>query len=63
VLLTDFEILIFMFFFKGSVDDVEALLKRHEDFENSLYAQDERLKTFCEMANKLISTNHYDRNQ
>jgi len=50
-------------FFKGSVDDVEALLKRHEDFENSLYAQDERLKTFCEMANKLISANHYDTNQ
>uniref|UniRef100_A0A2H8TMG3 Spectrin beta chain, brain 4 n=1 Tax=Melanaphis sacchari TaxID=742174 RepID=A0A2H8TMG3_9HEMI len=46
----------------GSVDDVEALLKRHEDFENSLYAQDERLKTFCEMANKLISANHYDSN-
>ncbi|XP_050430131.1 spectrin beta chain, non-erythrocytic 5 isoform X2 [Adelges cooleyi] len=45
----------------GSIDDVESLLKRHEDFENSLYAQDERLKTFCEMANKLISTDHYDK--
>ncbi|XP_050536729.1 spectrin beta chain, non-erythrocytic 5 isoform X2 [Daktulosphaira vitifoliae] len=46
----------------GSIDDVEALLKRHEDFENSLYAQDDRLKTFCEMANKLVSTDHYDKN-
>lgn len=26
----------------GSIDDVEALLKRHEDFENTVYAQDER---------------------
>ncbi|XP_065202026.1 spectrin beta chain, non-erythrocytic 1 isoform X3 [Planococcus citri] len=44
----------------GSIDDVETLLKRHEDFENTLYAQDERLKLFSEMADKLISAGHYD---
>nr|CAD7572393.1 unnamed protein product [Timema californicum] len=44
----------------GSLDDVEALLKRHEDFENTLYAQDERLKAFSEMADKLIVAGHYD---
>lgn len=44
----------------GSIDDVETLLKRHEDFENTLYAQDERLKLFSEMADKLINAGHYD---
>ncbi|XP_066999614.1 spectrin beta chain, non-erythrocytic 5 isoform X3 [Anabrus simplex] len=44
----------------GSLDDVEALMKRHEDFENTLYAQDERLKGFSEMADKLIEAGHYD---
>jgi len=44
----------------GTIDDVEALLKRHEDFENTLTAQDERLKVFSEMADKLIAAEHYD---
>jgi hypothetical protein len=39
---------------------VEALQKRHEDFENSLAAQDERLKMFSEAADKLITAKHYD---
>lgn len=45
---------------QGSIDDVETLMKRHEDFENTLYAQDERLKLFSEMADKLINGGHYD---
>ncbi|KAF6212345.1 hypothetical protein GE061_012867 [Apolygus lucorum] len=44
----------------GSVDDVQALLKRHDDFENSLYAQDDRLKQFSDIADKLIAARHYD---
>ncbi|XP_049846907.1 spectrin beta chain, non-erythrocytic 1 isoform X2 [Schistocerca gregaria] len=44
----------------GSLDDVEALIKRHDDFENTLFAQDERLKAFSEMADKLIHAGHYD---
>ena len=39
---------------------MEALIKRHEDFENTLYAQDERLKAFSELADKLIAAGHYD---
>ncbi|XP_050686605.1 spectrin alpha chain-like [Eriocheir sinensis] len=44
----------------GTLDDVEALLKRHDDFENTLMAQDERLRTFSEMADKLITAEHYE---
>ncbi|XP_073969406.1 spectrin beta chain, non-erythrocytic 5 kst isoform X2 [Rhodnius prolixus] len=44
----------------GSIDDVQGLLKRHDDFENTLYAQDDRLKAFSEIADKLIAANHYD---
>ncbi|XP_054271663.1 spectrin alpha chain, non-erythrocytic 1 isoform X2 [Macrosteles quadrilineatus] len=45
----------------GTLDDVEALLKRHEDFENTLSVQDDRIKAFNEMANKLIAADHYDK--
>ncbi|KXJ76213.1 hypothetical protein RP20_CCG010134 [Aedes albopictus] len=44
----------------NSLDDVEAILKRHTDFENSLGAQDKILKNFSEGADKLIRNNHYD---
>lgn len=43
-----------------SLDEVEGLLKRHSDFENTLIAQDERLKSFSEMASKLIAGKHYE---
>ena len=45
---------------QSTLDDVEALLKRHDDFENTLIAQDERLKTFSEMARKLVEADYYD---
>jgi spectrin beta len=45
-----------------SLDDVEALLKQHEKFENTLNAQDDRLKVFSDVADKLIGQNHYDKN-
>ncbi|XP_044739331.1 spectrin beta chain, non-erythrocytic 1 isoform X2 [Chrysoperla carnea] len=44
----------------SSLDEVEALLKRHDDFENTLFVQDERIKSFREMADKLIADDHYD---
>ncbi|XP_058129165.1 spectrin beta chain, non-erythrocytic 1 [Anopheles coustani] len=44
----------------NSLDDVEAIMKRHIDFENSLGAQDKILKNFSEGADKLIRNNHYD---
>ncbi|XP_053986770.1 spectrin alpha chain isoform X1 [Hylaeus volcanicus] len=44
-----------------SLDDVEALLKQHEKFDNTLHAQDDRLKAFSDTADKLIAQNHYDK--
>jgi spectrin beta len=43
-----------------SLDDVEAIYKRHVDFENTLGAQDNILKTFSDNADKLIRNDHYD---
>ncbi|KAL5291928.1 SPTBN5 family protein [Megaselia abdita] len=44
----------------NSLDEVEAILKRHHNFEKSLAAQDKILKGFSDKADKLIGTNHYD---
>uniref|UniRef100_A0A182PG07 Spectrin beta chain n=1 Tax=Anopheles epiroticus TaxID=199890 RepID=A0A182PG07_9DIPT len=44
----------------NSLDDVEAIMKRHLDFENSLGAQDKILKNFSDSADRLIRNNHYD---
>lgn len=46
--------------FGNSIDEVEAILKRHYDFENTLGAQDKVVKAFSENAEKLIKLNHYD---
>lgn len=35
-------------------------MKRHNDFENTLGAQDKILKGFSDHADKLIANNHYD---
>ena len=48
---------------QGSLDEVEALIKRHEEFESMLFTQDERLKAFSELADKLIKAGHYDSKQ
>ncbi|XP_059484234.1 spectrin beta chain, non-erythrocytic 2 isoform X2 [Neocloeon triangulifer] len=45
----------------GNIDDVEALLRQHEDFENKLTAQEERLKNFAVAAEKLVDGDHYDK--
>ncbi|CRK98513.1 CLUMA_CG011869, isoform A [Clunio marinus] len=44
----------------NSLDDVEAILKRHNDFENTLGAQDKILKGFSDNVDKLIKNKHYD---
>ena len=41
-------------------DDVEALIRRHDNFIAILLAQDERLHAFNDMAEKLINAKHYD---
>lgn len=43
-----------------NVDDVDALLKRHDEFESTLVAQDDRLNDFYDLADKLIGAGHYD---
>ncbi|XP_012266103.2 spectrin alpha chain isoform X2 [Athalia rosae] len=42
-----------------SLDSVEALIKKHEDFNKSLAAQDEKIKVLDEFARKLIEGEHY----
>ncbi|BFZ06026.1 hypothetical protein BsWGS_09066 [Bradybaena similaris] len=42
-----------------SLDSVEALLKKHGDFEKSLTAQEEKIKALDEFATKLIDSEHY----
>ncbi|KAL3280132.1 hypothetical protein HHI36_017636 [Cryptolaemus montrouzieri] len=42
-----------------SLDSVEALIKKHEDFEKSLAAQEEKIKALDEFATKLIDGEHY----
>lgn len=43
-----------------SVDSVEELLKKHEEFESTSTAHDDRIKTLSDQANKLIHAGHYD---
>ncbi|KAJ8384905.1 hypothetical protein AAFF_G00197130 [Aldrovandia affinis] len=42
-----------------SLDSVEALVKKHEDFEKSLSAQEEKITALDEFATKLIQNSHY----
>lgn len=42
-----------------SLDSVEALIKKHEDFEKSLAAQEEKIKLLDDFATKLIQNEHY----
>ncbi|CAJ0583549.1 unnamed protein product, partial [Mesorhabditis spiculigera] len=42
-----------------SLDSVESLLKKHEDFEKSLAAQEEKINALDEFASKLIQGQHY----
>lgn len=42
-----------------SLDSVEAFMKKHEDFEKSLIAQEEKIKALDEFATKLVEVRHY----
>ena len=42
-----------------SLDSVEAMMKKHENFEKSLAAQEEKIKALEEFAVKLIEGKHY----
>lgn len=43
-----------------SLDEVEGIIKRHNDFENTLGAQDKILKSFSDNADRLIANEHYN---
>ncbi|KAK3092932.1 hypothetical protein FSP39_009051 [Pinctada imbricata] len=45
----------------STVDGVESLFKRHEDFESTLHAQDEKVKALDELADKLLADQHPDK--
>ena len=42
-----------------SVDSVEALIKKHTDFEGMSVAHEERTKVLSDQANRLIHAGHY----
>ena len=42
-----------------TLDSVEALIKKHENFEQSLAAQEEKFKALEESASRLIQAGHY----
>jgi spectrin beta len=46
--------------FGSTLDNVKALIKRHDYFIAILLAQDERVHLFNDMAEKLIHAKHYD---
>lgn len=49
-----------MYIMQTSVDGVEVLLKKHEDFEMTAAAHDEKIKALYEQASRLIQAGHYD---
>ncbi len=44
---------------QDNLDSVEALIKKHEDFEKSLDAQEEKMNAVDQFAKKLMSAGHY----
>jgi hypothetical protein len=48
---------------QSTVDDVEGLLRRHDDFNSKLAAQNDRLKDLNALADRLIAEGHPDADQ
>ncbi|XP_064458376.1 spectrin alpha chain-like isoform X2 [Ornithodoros turicata] len=40
-------------------DNVEALIKKHEDFDKAINAQEEKIAALAALADKLVSSDHY----
>ena len=48
---------------KDSVDGaegVDALLRKHEDFDRAIATQEQKIQTLTQYADQLINNNHYD---
>ena len=43
----------------NSVDEVDGLLKKHETFEKLLVTQEEKVLAMNELANQLITSEHF----
>jgi spectrin alpha len=46
---------------KNGAESVEAAIKRHEDFDRAINAQEEKIANLQAFANTLISNDHYDK--
>lgn len=46
---------------KNGAESVEAAIKRHEDFDRAINAQEEKIANLQTFANTLISNGHYDK--
>ncbi len=44
----------------GSLDGVEALIKKHEDFDKAINAQEQKINALNSFAEQLINADHYD---
>ncbi|XP_033114838.1 spectrin alpha chain, non-erythrocytic 1-like isoform X3 [Anneissia japonica] len=44
----------------GSLDGVEALIKKHEDFDKAINAQEEKISALKSFADQLTAADHYD---
>ncbi len=43
-----------------SPDNVESLIKKHEDFDKAINSQQEKISALEAFANQLVSQSHYD---
>ncbi|KAE9548243.1 hypothetical protein FO519_008545 [Halicephalobus sp. NKZ332] len=43
-----------------SGDNVESLIKKHEDFDKAIASQQEKINNLTDFSNRLIANNHYD---
>jgi len=43
-----------------SPDNVESLIKKHEDFDKAIGSQQEKISALENFADQLIKANHYD---
>lgn len=43
----------------GSVENVESLIKKHEDFDKAISSQEEKISTLTTLADQLTSSTHY----
>ena len=48
-------------FFLSPGDNVESLIKKHEDFDRAINSQQEKISALEQLAQQLINADHYDK--